>query len=288
MRVNKNQYKSLEQILKSSFFQNQRLPDDFHIKWKDSEYWIWIINQYQNFIKNSENKKEIVPKKIHQIWINGKVPKKYQMWRNSWMKNNPDYEYFLWDEKEILKFELANYKQFIKTKYPVVKSNLARHEILYKFGGIYVDTDFESLKRIDKKYLTCSFIAGQMFDYAPHINDALMISSKGSKLSELVINGFKNRKHSDRMSPMEILQYCGVFYLTEIIRNNRESLKDIVIMPSQYFYPWPNFFKSNHANRYSYVTKKTWAIHHWEVSWYKNSIFTRIFKKIKIFLDNNR
>jgi mannosyltransferase OCH1-like enzyme len=91
MKINKNQYKSLEQILKSSFFQNQRLPDDFHIKWKDSEYWIWIINQYQNFIKNSENKKEIVPKKIHQIWINGKVPKKYQMWRNSWMKNNPDY-----------------------------------------------------------------------------------------------------------------------------------------------------------------------------------------------------
>ena len=55
MKINKNQYKSLEQILKSSFFQNQRLPDDFHINWKDSEYWIWIINQYQNFIKNSEN-----------------------------------------------------------------------------------------------------------------------------------------------------------------------------------------------------------------------------------------
>jgi mannosyltransferase OCH1-like enzyme len=284
MKINKNLYKPLEKILKSSFFQNQRLPDDFHIKWRDPEYWTWIISQYQNFMINSENKREIVPKKIHQIWINGKVPKKYEVWRNSWIKNNPDYEYFLWDEKKILELELTNYKQFVKTKYPVVKSNLARHEILYKFGGIYVDTDFESLKKIDKKYLTRSFVAGQMFHYTPHINDALMISTKGSKVSELVINGFKNRKCSDVMSPMEILKYCGVFYLTDIIRKNRNELKDVVIMPSQYFYPWPNFFKSNHQNRYSYTTNKSWAIHHWEVSWYKNSIFNRILKKIKIFL----
>ncbi len=86
------------------------------------------------------------------------------------------------------------------------------------------------------------------------------------------------------MSPMEILHYCGVFYLSNIIKKNRKILKDIVIMPSQYFYPWPNFMTSDSFNRYSYVTKKSLAIHHWEVSWYKNSIFNRIWKKIKIFL----
>jgi mannosyltransferase OCH1-like enzyme len=156
---------------------------------------------------------------------------------------------------------------------------------LYKFGGIYVDTDYESLKKIDKKYLTYSFVAGQMFDYKPHINDALMISEKGSKLTELIINGFRKRKYTDNMSPMEILNYCGVFYLTEIIKKNREKLKNIVIMPSQYFYPWPNFLKNNEKNRYSYVTKKSWAIHHWEVSWYKNNIFNKILKKINFFFN---
>jgi hypothetical protein len=76
-----------------------------------------------------------------------------------------------------------------------------------------------------------------------------------------------------------------VFYLTDIFRKNRSQLKDVVIMPSQYFYPWPNFFKSNHQNRYSYVTNKSWAIHHWEVSWYKNSIFSKILKKLKFFFN---
>jgi inositol phosphorylceramide mannosyltransferase catalytic subunit len=273
---------TLNKILSSPFFQSQRIASDFHIKIEDLEYWSWIIRQYQNFLKYP-GYKQIVPKKIHQIWIGGQAPKKYDLWRNSWKKNHPDYEYFLWDEQKILQLDLINRKQFVETKYPVVKSNLARHEILFKFGGIYVDTDFESLKKIEEKYLTRSFMAGEVCGYSPNINDAIMIASKGSKLLELVINGFKKKKLPSKMNPMEILHYCGVFYLSKIIKKNRKILRDIVITPSQYFYPWPNFMTNNSSNRYSYVSKKSLAIHHWEVSWYTNSIFSKIFKKIKFF-----
>lgn len=279
----KKKNRFLNKILCSQFFQSQRIPSDFHNKIDDFEYWSWITKQYQNFLKYPGTK-EIVPKKIHQIWIGSKVPKKYDLWRNSWKKNHPDYEYYLWDEQKILQLDLINRKQFVETKYPVVKSNLARHEILFKFGGIYADTDFESLKKIDDKYLTRSFIAGEVCGHNPNINDAIMIATKGSKLLELVINGFKKKKLPPEMNPIEILHYCGVFYLSNIIKKNRKILKDIVIMPSQYFYPWPHFMTSDSFNRYSYVTKKSLAIHHWEVSWYKNSIFNRIWKKIKIFL----
>lgn len=271
------------QLLNSDFFQNHLLHCDFHIKIKDIEYWSWIIKQYKVFLQDFP-KNKIIPKIIHQIWIGTKVPKKYNEWRNSWKKYNPDYEYFLWDEKKILQLELINRKQFLETKYPVVKSNLARHEILFQFGGVYVDTDFECLKKIDEKYLTRPFIAGEISGYMPLINDAIMIASKGSKLLELVIQGFKKKKLPEKMSPLGILQYCGAFYLSNIIKKNRKVLNDIVIMPSQYFYPWPNFMTNNSVNRYSYASKKTLAIHHWEVSWYKNNFFTNIVKKIKQIL----
>ena len=128
---------------------------------------------------------KIIPKKIHQIWIGKKIPKEYKKWTKTWMKNNPEYEYFLWDENKILQLNLYNEKQFKKASNPAVKSDIARYEILYRFGGIYVDTDFESLKKINDYFLTYSFVAGQLFGYKPEINNAILFSSKKSKILEL-------------------------------------------------------------------------------------------------------
>jgi inositol phosphorylceramide mannosyltransferase catalytic subunit len=273
----------LNQILGSKFFQDQRITNDFHLNWKDFNYWSWIINQYEIFLKKKCSKK-IVPKKIHQIWIGGAVPKKYDKWRSSWEKKNPDYEYFLWDEKKILQLGLENHEEFVKTKQNIVKADIARYEILFKEGGIYVDTDFESLKKIKPQLLTFSFIAGQMTTNEPHINNAIIISEKNSKILKLIIDGMKNRKLPSKLDVMEVLKYYGVFYLTNIIKKNRKILNNIVIMPSQYFYPWPNLFLHNGHNRYSYVTRTSLAIHHWEVSWLRNSIYKRIFFKLKELL----
>ena len=159
---------SFRHILNSNFFKHQRLQDDFHIKFINKEYWEWIVEKYDFFLNSSE-KKEIVPRTIHQIWLGSKVPKKYDMWRKSWMKHNPEFEYILWNEKKILETGLINEKQFKQTRNYGLKSDIARYEILYKYGGIYADTDFEALKPVDSKLLSQSFVAGQLFEYKPQI-----------------------------------------------------------------------------------------------------------------------
>jgi hypothetical protein len=269
----------IEKIISSNFFHHQRLSSDFHIKCKDYKYWSWIISKYEAFSKQSY-KKKIVPKIIHQIWIGKKFPKKYQKWRNSWIKNNPGYKYFLWDEKKILQLGLINYEQFSKATNVATKSDIARYEILYKFGGIYVDSDFESLKKINEKFLTRSFVAGQLFGYKPEINNALIIASKGSKLLELIIKGLG--KYPGRLSPTQILSYCGAYYITNVIRKNRRILNDILILPSQYFYPWPSFMLNENRHRYDFVSKKTYALHHWEVSW--QTLSTILYAKLNQIL----
>jgi inositol phosphorylceramide mannosyltransferase catalytic subunit len=275
---------SLGEILRSDFFQNQRLLSDFHVRWIDFEYWSWIVTQYDLF-QGSLNDKQIVPKKIHQIWIGGDVPKKYDQWRLSWKVHNPDFEYYLWNEKSILELGLVNEKQFMKAKNPAIKSDIARYEILHRFGGVYADTDFESIKKLDLKYLTWSFIAGQLFSYAPQVSNALMISAPGSRLLEIAINNLS--EYPGELSPMETLKYCGPIYLTEVIKNNRKLLGDIAVVPSQHFYPWPNFMINDGHDRYSWVTDESVAIHHWEMSWMRNSIPSRILKKILSFGRND-
>lgn len=273
---------TLRNIINSKFFKHQRLISDFHIKYNDQEYWEWIIKKYDFFLKGSL-KKEIVPRTIHQIWLGSKCPTKYDKWRKSWTKHNPDYEYILWDEKKILNMGLINEKQFLQAKNFGCKSDIARYEILYKFGGIYVDTDFEALKPIDQKFMTQSFVVGLLFDYKPQISNALIISEQKCSLLKAVIDNLP--KYTKATTGLEILNYSGPNYLTKIIFRNR-FLKNITILPSQYFYPWPNFMLHSHANSYSWVTKQTIAIHHWEVSWLKQSLILRLFNMAKKLLYN--
>ena len=82
--------------------------------------------------------------------------------------------------------------------------------------------------------------------------------------------------------PLEILNFSGATYLTKIIFKNKEKLNNIVLLPSKYFYPWPNYLIASKKYRYSYSSEQTIAIHHWEMSWMKDTIF----KRFKFFLKN--
>lgn len=274
--INKND--DLKYLLKSTFFENQRSKSDFKEKWIDQDDWKWIIERYDSFLRKTDNV-EIIPKIIHQIWIGSKVPEKYDKWRLSWLKFNPDFKYILWDEEKILKTGLLNEKKFLQAKNPAIKSDIARYELLYKYGGIYVDTDFEAIKPIDKKLFAQPFVAGNLFEYAPEIANGFIMSEPKYRLLKLLIDRIPIYK--ENMSPIEILNYSGPIYLTKLVFENRELLKDMVILPSQYLYPWPNFMLKSKQNIHSWVSKKTISIHHWEMSWMKKSRFRNLFNFMK-------
>ncbi len=274
-----NRDSEIKNFFKSNFFKHQMFKEDFIDNCKDLNYWKWISDKYDKYLEE-KNEIEIVPKIIHQIWIGSKVPKKYSKWRKSWLKYNPQYKYILWDEQKILKIGLINEKLFKQAKNPAIKSDIARYEILYKYGGIYADTDFEALRAIDTKLLSKSFVSCNMFDYKPNIANGFIISEpKFFLFKELLLNLSKYKKN---MSPLEILDFSGATYLTKIIFKNKEKLKNIVLLPSKYFYPWPNYLISSKKYRYSYSSEQTIAIHHWEMSWMKDTYF----KRLKFFIKN--
>ena len=72
--------------------------------------------------------------------------------------------------------------------------------------------------------------------------------------------------YKENMSPIEILNYSGPIYLTKLVFENRELLKDMVILPSQYLYPWPNFMLKSKQNIHSWVSKKTISMAPTEIS----------------------
>jgi len=97
----------------------------------------------------------IIPKIFHQIWLNGKLPEEHCCFRDHMLELHPGWEYKLWTKRNMPK--LINQDIFDKWPEMCFKADVLRYEILYKFGGIYIDTDFLFYKNIEecmqKEYL---------------------------------------------------------------------------------------------------------------------------------------
>ena len=88
-----------------------------------------------------------VPKIIHQIWIGPHTPP--WKWINSFkidFKNQfPDWEYRLWREEDIAQLKMLNQDLYQQENVFSGKTDILRYELLYQFGGIYIDADSEWL-----------------------------------------------------------------------------------------------------------------------------------------------
>lgn len=101
----------------------------------------------------------LIPKTIHYCWFGGgEIPDDLKKIMESWKIFCPDYEIVRWDE--------ANYdvkkNQYVREAYEHKKyafvSDYARKDILYKYGGIYLDTDVEIKRNMEDLRYNHAFV----------------------------------------------------------------------------------------------------------------------------------
>lgn len=98
-------------------------------------------NRINKIYKNSKFVPK-VPKKLHLIWIGPKKPpKSLNSWTVDFKKSYPDYEVTIWNEDMIDELNLINRDIYDDVKEYAGKADIARYEIMYRFGGIYIDAD---------------------------------------------------------------------------------------------------------------------------------------------------
>lgn len=92
----------------------------------------------------------MIPKVIHYCWFGGaQYPEVVKKCIESWKKYCPDYELKLWNE-ENYDVNTNDYcrEAFLNRKWAFV-SDYARLDILYRYGGFYLDTDVELVRSLD-------------------------------------------------------------------------------------------------------------------------------------------
>ncbi len=237
---------------------------------KNNADWNIVKALYDNFQLSNEIK---IPKIIHQIWLGGKLPEPYMALTKSWKRYNPDWEYVLWTDDTIKNIDFINAEAISKTNNPGMKSDIIRYEILNKYGGLYVDTDFECIKPFEELN-KLSFYAGLVFNKNVEVAIGLIGSVPGHGIISDCIN---NIKYTGEKDWVDIFNTTGSWFFTKhFINNVNVQTRDIVAFPSVYFYPLPNTKRSldltgfgvNHKSKIKkHLTDFSYAIHWWHVSW---------------------
>ena len=182
-----------------------------------------------------ENK--TIPKIIHQIWI-GNKPMPINL-MNTWKEKHPDFEYICWTEEEILKREM-NFmclNKINEIEEFAGKADIMRMEILYKYGGIYIDADSICIEPFDD-----IIMSRQAFvSYENEIKRNGLISNgtigfyPKHKLCYDVINWIYNNEVSQKKTGKRAWQVVGPLLLTKLI--NQIKYDDVTIFPSYFFLP---------------------------------------------------
>ena len=227
--------------------------------------WVLLENRY-NKIKTREFRESKIPKIVHQIWLGGNIPEKEQTMCSNvkLIAENNGWEYNLWTENEV--FKLSNFKninEFKGTPNDGQKSDILRSQILYEFGGVYLDTDFVLVKTFEE-LLDLDFFCGVAFDGFPSLFNGLIGSSPKNTVIIDLLNldmpiGYKDS--------MDIINTTGPYLITRKVFKHINEFNNMLVLPVSFFYPFPNTDINKHPDYNAYIKPETIACHVWSGSW---------------------
>jgi len=244
-----------------SFADGMRLSSNYKNK-EHPDKWDVIEKLYNEF--DIQQKKQIIPKIIHQIWLGGPLPKQIIPLIETVRQCNPEYKHILWTDKDVESFNFKNKELFYSTPNYGQRSDILRYAILEKMGGIYLDTDFYCHKSFDN-ILSADLFAGVAYSRFPEIFNGLIGSTPGNELIA-DLNEIENLKWG---SGMEIIDTTGPYFFTRKFFKHTQSKLNLLPLPVVYFYPFPNFNNDrvNGPEASKYTALQTICTHLWHSLW---------------------
>lgn len=229
----------------------------------------------------------MIPKIIHYCWFGrNPLPELAQKCIASWRKYLPDYEIKEWNEDNfdvnIIPYTAEAYAM---KKYAFV-SDYARFWILYKYGGIYFDTDVEVIRPIDDiiskgNFLGCETDAtkGATQSVAPGLGLGV---NPGLGLIRKMLDYYED-KHFE-FHPDIVTQETVVHIATRILfESGMQNVKGIQQVGDVWIYPREYFCPINVTTNRLRITPNTRTIHHYAGTWIGHGKLS-VLKRIKYFL----
>ncbi|MEE8826063.1 MAG: glycosyltransferase [Eubacteriales bacterium] len=211
-----------------------------------------------------------LPKRIHYCWFgNGLKNELVTRCIESWKKYAPECEITEWNETNYDVTQNRYMREAYEARRWGFVSDFARLDIVYKHGGIYLDTDVELIRPIDELLAGDGFIGFERADSSGRysINTG---SGFGAEAGDPVIGtmrdiykdlSFEREDGSLNLDPSPTYNTEALARLGLRRDNTLQRIGKITIYPSDYFCPvdWESHKRL--------ITKNTYSIHHFDASW---------------------
>ena len=89
-----------------------------------------------------------IPRIIHRIWLGGDpLRDEFDHYGDTWRNHHPGWEMRLWTEDDLP--ELGLTEALARGRHQAERADVLRYELLERFGGVYVDIDFECMRSLE-------------------------------------------------------------------------------------------------------------------------------------------
>ena len=188
-----------------------------------------------------------IPKIIHQTWKTSELPIPQKHLAETWKTFLPDWEYILWTDEMNREFVATYFPDFLEKydSYPknIQRADAIRYLLLKKYGGLYVDLDFECLENIDFLIEHADFTAGkephwhaERFGLPYIICNAFMSSTPDNDFINFVCDRLINYPYMEVDSPIDVLNSTGPLLLTNSY-NAYPDKSQVCILEPETIYP---------------------------------------------------
>ena len=209
--------------------------------------------------------KPLIPKKIHYMWLGKKlIPDNLQRCIDSWKRYCPDYEIIRWDESN---YDISK-NRYMEQAYEAgaygFVPDYARLDILYKYGGIYMDTDVEVIRSLDDmlyQQAFCGVEKWQTINFGGCSGAVKGHKAVGQFLDKRKKISFLNKDGSQNKNT------CGFYDTKAALRNGykingkTQNVMGMNIYAFDYFHPY------DYMSGQTVETGNTYTIHRFNGGW---------------------
>jgi mannosyltransferase OCH1-like enzyme len=187
----------------------------------------------------------LIPGVFHQIWVGpDPFPGEYAHYQKTWLNHHPGWELRFWTEDNLPE-GLRRPEAAERLRVPAERANILRLELLWRFGGVYVDTDFECRRSIEPLIEEASLFIS--LAKPARVNSALMGSVAGHPLIDEAL---------DKIRPREFFGHdkaaTGVLFVNTLLLGR----PDVTFIEPELFHP-----------RTAEARERAYAVHGMARSW---------------------
>lgn len=226
-----------------------------------------------------------IPSIIHQTWKDHNIPEAFEQMSRSWRSKHEHWEYRFWTDEMNRNFIASDFPFFLPVfdSYPtaIQRVDAVRYFVLYKYGGFFIDMDFECLASIDSltDLAPCVFGIEPAAHNLTHNKDiiicnAFMGAVPGARFLECISTELQAFRTISEHPISQVLESTGPFMLSRLY-STYERKEEISLLDAALLYPF-SMQELDELNRglpcpnIEVRLQKAFGIHYYSGTWWKS------------------